>query len=401
MIYCNNCVYPIVSAAPITLDEKGICSGCQLSKTKPNIDWNKRWDELVELTNLYKSKSNYDVLIPVSGGKDSYFQTYIAVEKLKLKPLLVTYYGNNYSSVGEENLNNMKNVFNCDHIIFKPSKSILVKMNRLGFKIQGDMNWHNHCGIFTVPIQTACRFNIPLILWGEHGQMDLGGMYSYNDYVEFTAKHRKEFALRGFDWDDFVGTPKKSNVPIIEDEFLSEKDLLWAQYPSDEKIIEVGVRGIYLSNYVDWDGNANAELMKNKFGWKESNYDFERTYRKISNLDDIHENGIHDYMKFIKFGYGRTTDHASKDIRSGIMSRKEGIIEVLKRDHIKSKDLQRWLNYVNMTEEEFDFIADTFRDPRVWTIKNNKWYKSNLDGSIKEFGKVNLPIEKQTKYLKD
>ena len=226
-------------------------------------------------------------------------------------------------------------------------------------------------------------------------------MYSYNDYVEFTAKHRKEFALRGFDWDDFVGTPKKSNVPIIEDEFLSEKDLLWAQYPSDEKIIEVGVRGIYLSNYVDWDGNANAELMKNKFGWKESNYDFERTYRKISNLDDIHENGIHDYMKFIKFGYGRTTDHASKDIRSGIMSREEGIIEVLKRDHIKSKDLQRWLNYVNMTEEEFDFIADTFRDPRVWTIKNNKWYKSNLDGSIKEFGKVSLPIEKQTKYLKD
>ena len=89
-------------------------------------------------------------------------------------------------------------------------------------------------------IQTACEFNIPLILWGEHGQMDLGGMYSYNDYVEFAAKHRKEFALRGFDWDDFVGTPKKSNVPIIEDELLSEKDLLWAQYPSDEKIIEVG-----------------------------------------------------------------------------------------------------------------------------------------------------------------
>ena len=80
---------------------------------------------------------------------------------------------------------------------------------------------------------------------------------------------------------------------------------------------------------------------------------------------------------------------------------KKFIVEVLKRDHIKSKDLQRWLNYVNMTEEEFDFIADTFRDPRVWTIKNNKWYKSNLDGSIKEFGKVNLPIEKQTKYLKD
>jgi hypothetical protein len=253
----------------------------------------------------------------------------------------------------------------------------------------------------TLPIQMACKFKIPLILWGEHGQMDLGGMFSYNDFVEFTAKHRKEFHLRGFEWFDFVGSPSKSNVDIDESEKLNEKDLIWAKYPSDDEIIELGVRGIYLSNYVDWDGNKNASLMKKLYGWKEGNISFERTYRTISNLDDMHENGIHDYMKFVKFGYVRTTDHASKDIRSGIMTRKQAIKEVLNRDHIKSKDLFRWLEYVNMSEKEFDFIADTFRDNRVWSIKNNLWYKKTLEGKFMSYGKVHLPINMQKKYIKE
>ena len=80
--------------------------------------------------------------------------------------------------------------------------------------------------------------------------------------------------------------------------------------------------------------------MIKKYNFKESKDSFERTYRKMSNLDDMHDNGIHDYMKWIKFGYGRATDHTTKDIRAGRMTRDEGIKEVLKRDHIKSKDLK-------------------------------------------------------------
>tara|TARA_A200000113_G_C8863685_1_gene354122 strand:- start:659 stop:1873 length:1215 start_codon:yes stop_codon:yes gene_type:complete len=400
MQYCTKCVYPIVSATPLSLNSSGICTGCELSQTKHDIDWSLRWKQLVELTEQYKDKNYYDILIPVSGGKDSYFQTHIAVEKLKLKPLLVTYHGNNYSKKGEENLNNMRRVFDCDHVIFKPSEKVLIKLNRLGFKIDGDMNWHNHCGIFTYPIQLACKFNIPLILWGEHGFMDIGGMYSYDDYVEFTAKHRKEHSLHGLDWYDFVKVTSKYSPLISDNEILTEKDISWAKYPNDNEIIKNKVRGIYLSNYVNWDGNKNASLMKELYGWQESNIEYERTYRSISNLDDIHENGIHDYMKFIKFGYGRTTDHASKDIRAGKMSREEGIYEVMKRDHIKSKDLNRWLSYVNMTENDFDKIADTFRDKRVWFIKDGYWYKNNLDGSVTNYGTVKLPKEKQKDYLR-
>ena len=86
---------------------------------------------------------------------------------------------------------------------------------------------------------------------------------------------------------------------------MTAKDLLWAQYPSDDEIDEVGVRGIYLSNFVDWDANEHVELVMKEYGWQPAQQPFERTYRMFSNLDDMHENGIHDYLKFVKFGYGR------------------------------------------------------------------------------------------------
>jgi N-acetyl sugar amidotransferase len=336
----------------------------------------------------YRSDSNYDIVVPVSGGKDSYYQTHVVAE-LGLKPLLVTYHGNNFLPEGEYNLVRMREVFDCDHVIVRPSVETLIKMNRIVLKVQGDMNWHAHCGIFTVPIQVALRYKVPLILWGEHGFLDLGGMYSLNDFVEFTAKHRLEHSLRGYDWYDFTdeGLDRLGRPECKEG--LTEKDLLWAQYPSDDEIDSIGVRGVYLGNFVDWDGHKNADIVLQKYGWKPAQQPFERTYRMSSNLDDMHENGIHDYLKFVKFGYGRGTDHACKDIRAGRMSRDEGIAMVRKYDHVKPRrDLERWLGYCNMTEDEFDRICDTFRDPRVWRIEDGEWVKDNIWGEPSRYGKV-------------
>lgn len=398
--YCSKCLYPFISATPLT-EQEGVCSGCLVNAQTHDIDWSQRRLYLDELISEYKSANDYDILIPVSGGKDSYYQTHFAVHELGLKPLLVTYHGNNYLPEGEYNLNRMREVFNCDHIIVRPSVEILKKMNRVGLKLQGDMNWHAHCGIFTVPIQIAVRYRVPLILWGEHGFMDIGGMYSYDDMVEFTAKHRLEHALRGYDWHDFTdeGLEKLERSDIKEG--LTAKDLKWAQYPEDDEIDDVGVRGIYLSNFVNWDANKHSKLVIEKYAWRTADRDFERTYRKISNLDDMHENGIHDYLKFIKFGYGRATDHASKDIRAGIMTREEGIAMVRKYDHVKPRfDLERWLDYTGVSEEEFDQICDTFRDPRVWSIVNREWVKENVWGACSSYGAVHLPEQEWGPYLK-
>lgn len=346
---------------------------------------------LREILEHHKSQdqSNYDCIIPVSGGKDSYFQTHVIKNIYGMNPLLVTYHGNNYLPEGQYNLDRMREVFGVDHLIFQPSVHLLKKMNRAGLIIQGDMNWHAHCGITTYPVQIAVKHKIPLIIWGEHGPTHIGGQHSLHDLVEMNARARKEHYLRGFDWDDFVGA-----------EGIQDKELLWARYPSDEELEDLEVRQIHLGNYVHWDENIHSKIVIEKYNWQPAMKPFERTYRMVSNLDDMHENGIHDYLKFIKFGYGRATDHASKDIRAGHMSRDQGIEMVRKYDSVKPRyDLDRWLQYVGMAEVEFDQICDTFRDPRVWWIQDGQWWKDNIWGEPSSYGPVYLKEQDQAKYL--
>ncbi len=391
MTYCSECTYPI-NAVNLSIGDNGVCSGCIIHKEKYKINWKAREAEFKKLLYSYRNKdgSNYDCIIPVSGGKDSHFQTWYIKEKLGLNPLLVTYYTHNYTETGEANLKNLGKQFGVDHYIFTPSYKTIQKMNRVGFAMTGDMSWHFHCGAWTIPFQVAVKFNVPLVVYGEHGFMDLAGQYNFDDRPEFTARHRKEHVLRGYDIDDFVGK-----------EGLKKKDLLWGQYPSDEDIERVGVRGIFMGVYVFWDANAHAKKMVDKYGFKPNPEPFERTYRRTSNVDDIHENGIKDYMKFVKFGYGRCTDHTSKDIRLGIMKRQKGIDLVREYDHVlPRKSFDYFLKMTGMGEDEFWLIADTFRDPRVWWIKDGRWYKDNIWGEPSSYGRVYLTPKEQKKYIR-
>jgi N-acetyl sugar amidotransferase len=371
MKYCTRCILPKSSAAPLAFDDDGVCSGCRVHDQKDEqVDWDLRAKELKDITDKYKSRdgNNYDCLIPVSGGKDSYFQVWYMTKVLGLKPLLLTYYGNDFTEAGKRNLYRMKEVFNVDHLIMYPSVEILKKLHKKCFKLMGDMSWHNHCGIFSFPVQIAVRFNIPLLIWGEHGYTDSAGMYGMDDKVEMTKKFRTEHACRGFDWFDMID----------EKEGISQKDLLWTKYPTDEDLEKHTIRGLYLGFYVYWDANKHGKMME-EWGFETLKEPYSRTYRRMSALDDQHEPGIHDYLKYIKFGYGRGTDHPCKDTRLKYLTRPQAIQCVKKYDDIKPKDLKRWLAYTGTTEEEFDAVCDRFRDPSVWWIdKNGHWKKDNI-----------------------
>ena len=369
--YCVKCVYPS-SAVNIDIDEDGICSSCRTFEEILKLDnkqWKLREDKFIEILDGHKklTDGDYDCIIPVGGGKDSYFQAHY-VKSLGFKPLLVTYYGNNFLPEGDENLNNMAKKLGCDHYIFKPSEELLIKLNKAAFYLMGDMNWHNHSGLRIIPVKSAIHFKVPLFIFGEVS-WDISGMFSIDDYSEFNKRTVLEHDMRGFTIKDFDGR-----------ENLKVEDLKWYQLPTDEEFEKFKLKGIYLGNFVKWDPYKQTDLMKELYGWKESPIDFERTYRRISNLDDMHENGAHDYLKYIKFGYGRCSDHVSKDIRLGYMDRNKGIELVKKYDHVKPmNDLSRWLEYVKMTEDEFDRHADTLRDSRVWK-KDSKgnWIKDNI-----------------------
>ena len=384
MNYCQRCVYP-EAAVNLLFDEEGICSGCRSAEeinTLTDDSWDDRRVRFEKLIDQYrvKDRSNYDCIIGVSGGKDSYWQTYLAKVVYGLNPLLVTYHGNNFLPEGQRNLDRMREVFDVDHFVFGPGVNTLRKLNRLCFKKMGDMNWHAHAGIKTVPVRLAVQLNIPLIVWGEI-TWTVSGMFSADDYVEYNKRTVMEHDLRGYRWENMLD----------EEEGITADDLVWLRYPSDDDFARVGLRGIYIGNYFKWDPNQHAELMRKSYGFEYAVQPFERTYRRMSNLDDMHENGIHDYMKFVKFGYGRCSDHASKDVRDGYLTREEAIRRVRKYDHVKPRrDLERWLDYVGMSEEEFDAIADTFRNPRVWWIEDGQWYKDNAWGKPSPYGRVHL-----------
>lgn len=370
MTYCTRCCYPIVAATPLTLDSQGVCSGCRTHDEQKTVDWKRRERMFRELCDDHRSRDGktYDCLIPVSGGKDSFYQVHLLKMVYGMNPLLVTYNENNETELGRRNIQRMKDGFGCDYINVTPSVHVLKKMNRIGLRRMGDPDMHAHMGINSVPIQIAVRFSVPLIIWGEHGFMNLGGMHSYKDMVEYTARYRKEHLLRGFDWEDFVG-----------DEGLREQDLLWAKYPEDSEIERVGIRGVFISNFFGWNQDDHTKLMVEKYGFEVNPIPFDRTYKRDSNLNNIHDNGVHDYMKYVKFGYGRCTDHVCRDIRSGALTRDQGIALVRQYDHVVPGDLPRWLDYVGMTRTEFEAIADGFRDPRVWVRSGyGHWIKDNI-----------------------
>lgn len=393
MKYCTRCVYPMI-AVNLDIDPDGVCSACRTFEAFEALTpqfWDARRRKFERLVEEIRGRrtGGYDCLIPVSGGKDSYYQTHVMVAEYGLKPLLVTYHGNNYLPEGDINRDRMRHVFDADHVVWGPSVGVLKKLNRLCFRKMGDMNWQNHCGIMTAPIIVAVRFRIPLIIWGET-PWDISGMHDPDDFVEFSKRSRHEHDLRGFEWYDMLGDP---------DDPLAERDMVWAKYPSDEEILAVGVRGLYIGNFFKWDPNHHWRMVRDRYGWRPAERPFERTYRTFSNLDDRYENGAHDLLKFIKFGYGRASDHASKDVRTGYMTRDDAIEMVRKHDAVVSSDLYYWLDYVQMTEDEFWATADTFRDPRVWRIEGGEWVKDNVWGGSSAYGPVRLTADDRAAWL--
>ena len=382
MQYCKNCVYP-TSAVNLELDCNLVCSACHVAAEvrgeQSEEFWRERKLRFESVVKEYRCKSvgQWDCIVPVSGGKDSYWQAHL-MKQHGMKPLLVTYHGNNYLPEGQANLDRMRDVLGIDHLVFGPSVSTLRKLNRLCFRLMGDMNWHAHAGIKIFPMRMAVALRIPLLVWGEI-TWTVSGMFSPTDLAEYNKRSVLEHDLRGFRLSDMVG----------KGEDLTEADLAWLRFPSDEEIADVGVRGIYVGNFFPWNPNVHAKEMHELYGFEFARQPFERTYRTMSNLDDMHENGIHDYLKFIKFGYGRCSDHASKDIRDGYLTRNDAIELVRKYDHVKPyRDLQRWLEYAEMSEQEFDETCDRFRSPKVWWIERGHWWKDNIWGEPSSYGEV-------------
>jgi N-acetyl sugar amidotransferase len=330
----------------IQFDEMGICNACQSQEQKIRIDWTERERLLRSTLEHYKSLGNdYDCIIPISGGKDSTFQLHVLTQIYGMKALAVTFSHNWFTETGRYNLRNAIEKFSVDHIEFTPNRSVIDKLARKSlFKI-GDSCWHCHAGVGAFPLQVAVKYRIPLLVWGESIAETSG-----------RATHRNP--VRRFDRDYFINISAKVYPEAMLGDGLADRDLAPFRLPSYEEIEEVGVVGIHLGDYIFWDDERQMEFVRDVYDWRED--EVEGTYKRYKSVE-CRMAGVHDYTKFLKRGFGRGSDHASADVRAGLLTREEGFDLARRHDTERPAALDYYLQITGFTEEEFEAILAEHR----------------------------------------
>ena len=357
------------------IDGEGVCNACKSYEQRVEVDWNIRYQELKTILEKYRNKdsSNWDCVVPVSGGKDSTYQV-TEMLKLGLNPLCVNSTTCDLSELGRTNIENIKNL-GVDYLEVTPNPSIRVKLNRIGLRQVGDISWPEHVGIFTIPVRAAVQYKIPLIIWGENSQNEYGGPAAAAKNNILNRKWLEEFGgLLGMRVTDMIGM-----------DGIKKKDLITYTYPSDLELKKVGVTGLFLGHYIPWDGISNA-IIAQENGFKTYEKVVEGSMVNYENLDN-HQTGIHDYFKYLKFGFGRATDIACIHIRRGKLTRQEGLNTVKKLDGLfpwtyLGKSLQEILKPLDISVEEFIEICDQFT--------NKKIFKKDSSGNLIKDNKGNL-----------
>lgn len=391
MEYCSKCLIP-ETRPDLTINEEGICDACLSAQLKEQIDWDERRGWLAETLDEFRSKdgSNYDCIIPVSGGKDSYHQVYILREEFGINPLCVNFTPCAVSETGKRNLENMRNMgvnllqFQVDPVVHK-------KLARIGITQVGDVCWSEHVGIFTIPFRVAVSYNIPLIIWGENPQVEYGGPAASKDNYILDRRWLEEFGgLLGLRVEDLVGMGG-----------LTRNDLVPFTYPGRRELDRVGIKSVWLGSYMKWDFRKSAEIaVKQGFNLNPDG-PCEGTYVDSYSLDCVYH-PIHDYFKFLKFGFGRATDHACQDIRAGRMSRAEAMEMVRKYDgKFPAKAVAAFLRDMEMTEGEFLEIADSFTNKSIFQTDTSGNLLRDEEGNLikvnyndnKESAKRAFPVD--------
>ena len=371
MNYCKRCLYPDTKPQ-LVFDENGICSACKNHELKEKIDWKSKEKELKEILEKFRSKNNYyDCIIPVSGGKDSHFQAYTIKEKFGLNPLVVNFHPLDQTEIGKKNLDNLKKL-GVDCIEFSPNPNVYLKLARFGLKKLGDFQWPEHIGIFTVPVQIAIKYKIPLIIWGENPQFEYG---QPTDISTDTILDRKWLEKNGGYFLD-----KIKPQDMIKHGF-ELNDIQPYLYPSDDEINQVGITGIFLGSYIKWDIFKQLEIVKT-IGFQENDEPKEGTFNKWENLD-VYFTVFHDYFKFLKYGFGRATDHASIEIMHGRISREQGLKLVKQYEgKIPRKYLKKFLEFADMSMDDFIGICNEFTNKEIFKVDENQNVVRDKSGEV-------------------
>lgn len=365
---CSRCLYTDDHPLGLTFNEEGLCSGCIVHEEKYTLDWEYRWQLLEDIIKPFRSSnSNYDCIVPVSGANDSYYIIHQVINHLKLKPLVVSYNTGFNTTVGIANLANLRTRFNLDFHQKTIDPTVTKRVTRSALNKLGSAYWPCIAGQTVFPVQTAVRMKIPLIIWGAHQGLEQVGQFSHENEVEMSRRYRVDHDLLGLDIDKF-------STPYDD---LTETDLFNFRYPSFSDIESVGVRGIYLGNYLKWDNYKQHREMVNLYKYK--GYRMSRSFDCYDHADSHVYLGVHDVLKYFKHGYGKVTDQVCREIRHGRLSRDQGQKIVNFYECQQPDAIKLFCDWLGVDQSALLFVLNQHRNPKFWEeINPNSWRPRRL-----------------------
>lgn len=383
MKICKRCIQPD-SRPGIYFDENGICGACIWDQERKNINWDLREKELFKISEWAKksTKSNYDCVIGVSGGKDSTKQAITARDKLGLRCLLVNYQPENISELGHKNIENLKNQ-GFDVISIRPNPKIMKLLIKHDF-----FKWLNpvkatEFALWSSTYIICDSFNIPLIIQGENPGLTLGARLS-GVGTDSNCLNAEKLNTLSTGWEDY-----------LEIDGVEEKDLFLFHY--DRKSLESkNVKGIWLNYYLkEWSNYESATFSK-KFGFQTRSIDTDPysigTYLKEGSNPgtyfalDTNLPQVNQLLKFIKFGFGQCMDQACYDILEGLLTREQAFELVKEYDgKCSEKFIKQFCDYIEISLDEFWEAINKFRGSMWKQDENGNWQNHVSELLHKEF----------------
>lgn len=348
--YCSRCCMPETEEG-YNENEYGMCRICQSSEQKMHIDWTKRRRMLEEIVGKCKAQagSNYDCMVPISGGKDSSFQLYVLTKVFNMKVLAVTYSHNWFSKTGWYNLTRALKEFNVDHIIYTPNRSLINRLAKRSLDMIGDACWSCHAGVGAFPLHIASKYGLPVVIYGESAA---------------EATQRSDYNEEKFEYDKSYYTQhsaKKTPDEMICDS-LASKDMFMYQLPSDKEYEDAKIKMLHLGDFIFWDDERQMEFIRDTYGWSET--DLENSYKGYQSAECIMP-GVHDFTCYLKRGWGKASVQASADVRNGILTRDEGFKLANTVDSQRPEVLDYYLKITGMDEEEFYETIGKHKQPSL------------------------------------
>jgi N-acetyl sugar amidotransferase len=371
IFWCKNCLN-MSTRNRITFDDSGWCNACQWMEEKKTMDWAPRQKELLELLEKNRSKTgSFDCIVPVSGGKDGSYVAYTLKHKYGMNPLSVTVRPALSLEIGDKNLHNFIHS-GYDHIHITPNPIVLDRLNKYGFIEKGFPYYGWLIAIMSAVIRTAVNFKIPLLFYGEDGEVEYGGSTESKNKALYDISYMKRIY--------FEGGYNKVFDRIRKDTDISEADLYFFKFPEDDEVSEVGLSFTHWSYFENWDSYRNYIVAKEHCGLIEKDEGNSDTFTNFSQNDQALYS-LHAYMMYLKYGFGRATQDAGIEIRRGSMTRDQALNLVKMYDNSYPKDLiDTYLKYYKMTKQDFDSVLDFYANKNIFEKVNGIWEPKFVPG---------------------